>query len=203
MSYHYNNSYYVDYEDYFEEEFEEEDEINFIIPKSELPSRLYRVLLPIGFSSTRYSSAQGFKAKKTGYLDVKDPRKLFDAVRSHLNWESEEPSPFISTFNSKSHAVSWGLSWISKNPEEQGAVKLVEIDPRRITTGKGTLRPILSVGDMVSEIEGLLPGFMTEDQVEDEFLVLQEIPKKAIIRVVDIYVAEVEVADFDFIDDAF
>jgi hypothetical protein len=95
-----------------------------------------------------------------------------ELLRNHFVWRCKIPSPFISLFRDKDHARRWAAPLITANP---GMVcSLYEIDPARLAEGI-----IFNASQLVDVFEVRLP-FAARSRTEDEYLVLQRIPKEAI-----------------------
>ncbi|EGX52278.1 hypothetical protein AOL_s00043g67 [Orbilia oligospora ATCC 24927] len=149
----------------------------------EYPNRLYRVHFP-GVSHTIYSDAGGFECCADGFIQICNYDHLAEELEIHLNWYSDEPSHFISTFGTQSHAFNWAQKQIDKGRARDATVMV--IDPDKIKNANGNPIPILGVQDVIEQYPGLLPNGIHESWVRDEFLALYKIPARAIVDRYDI-----------------
>ncbi|KAE8893186.1 hypothetical protein PF005_g7946 [Phytophthora fragariae] len=126
--------------------------------EGQVPARLFRV---------RYSGNQSLKARAKP--SFKSPSDFKVMVESHLKWCSCEPTPFVSLFASKDHAITWARQLLGHGYRD---VVLLEIDA-------GRLSPLFCVRDLVQHrgVRTTLPGYL----YEDEYLVLRKIPKKSVV----------------------
>ncbi|KAG6615370.1 elongator complex protein 6 [Phytophthora cinnamomi] len=126
--------------------------------EDQIPARLYRV---------RYSGNPSLKARAKP--SFKSPNDFKATVEAHLTWCSCEPTPFVSLFASKDHAMTWAQHLLEHGYRD---VILLDVD-------SGRLGPLFRVRDLVEnrEIRTTLP----EHLYEDEYLVLRKIPKRSVV----------------------
>ncbi|KAE8893188.1 hypothetical protein PF010_g7954 [Phytophthora fragariae] len=124
----------------------------------EVPKVLWRV---------RYTG-QSLKAGAKPSFNTKQQFKR--AVELHLNWSNRIPTPFVSLFDTREHAVQWARRHFELGYDD---VFLLKIDAAK-------LGPVFRVRYLVqdSDIHTLLP----ESMYNDEFLALRKISRRSIIR---------------------
>ncbi|KAE9348134.1 hypothetical protein PF008_g7497 [Phytophthora fragariae] len=113
--------------------------------EGQVPARLFRV---------RYSGNQSLKARAKP--SFKSPSDFKVMVESHLKWCSCEPTPFVSLFASKDHAITWARQLLGHGYRD---VVLLEIDA-------GRLSPLFCVRDLVQHrgVRTTLAGYLYEDE---------------------------------------
>ncbi|KAF3274003.1 hypothetical protein TWF970_008207 [Orbilia oligospora] len=132
-----------------------------------------------------HDDAGGFKCCAKGFIQICNYNHLAEELEIHLNWYSNEPSHFVSTFGTESHAINWAQKQIEKGIAQDAT--LMVIDPNEIKKTSGKPFPILKVQDVIEQYPELLPNGIRESWVRDEFLVLYKIPAQAIVDQYDIW----------------
>ncbi|KAI9745075.1 MAG: hypothetical protein M1818_001353 [Claussenomyces sp. TS43310] len=132
------------------------------LPSFEIPSKLYRI---------HYAGSQtgcddgGFWAVELRYCT--SVSRALETIESHVNWWSNEPSPWISTFSNRAAAENWALTWKRNNNGQDCDV--VEIDGSRLLDCL-----IVRVRDVLHPMERPYSSM--------EYLVLHHVPQDAIVR---------------------
>lgn len=137
-----------------------------------VPDTAYRIICPA--SKTSYTSSNGFQAADQSSHTPSD-EEFRAAVINHLDWYAESPSPFVSVFFERRHAVNWAGKW----SEHRGGVPC-----RTATIRLDQAKIIYSVKPIIQDLN--IPTWLTPAQYEDELLILKEVSAKAIIGLEDV-----------------
>ncbi|KAF4035390.1 putative tyrosinase Copper binding domain-containing protein [Phytophthora infestans] len=87
-------------------------------------------------------------------------------VESHLNWYNRKPTPFVSVFEDREHALNWaGL--------RGDQVVMLEVNASQLGC-------LFSVWSLV--MSGLVNTRLSDHVYQDEYLVLRGIPEQSIIN---------------------
>ncbi|ETN16666.1 hypothetical protein PPTG_05824 [Phytophthora nicotianae INRA-310] len=126
--------------------------------EDEIPRTLYRV---------QYDQSMSLRARANPVFTSRAHFK--SAVEDHLVWGNREPSPFVSTFAHRQHAMNWANSQCQRAEQ----VSLLELDASQLDR-------IFSVRDLVNyrNVHTNLP----ESMYEDEYLVLGKIRRRSIVE---------------------
>lgn len=137
------------------------------VPRRHLPLTLYRVDYP-GARAT-YSKRQGFQA--AGTFTPQQFTGLRRAVEYHLNWHSKVPSPFISAFRNKQHALNWANIWRRNNKNKKCCITEMKVYADDDVV-------LFRLGYLVDKL-----GISTElhpSQYQSEYLFFRHIPSEVI-----------------------
>ncbi|KAG9046749.1 hypothetical protein FS842_000802 [Serendipita sp. 407] len=135
----------------------------------DFPITLYRVHYP--GSQTTFSEHFGFQSASnfTPYRFA----GFRNAVTYHMDWQCDVPSPFISTFRNRLHAIQWAATWRENNDHQP--CEIVEL---RIAASDG-----VAVFRLATLVEGLsVPTRLDPSQYRSEYLCFHTIPAEAVVR---------------------
>jgi hypothetical protein len=139
------------------------------VGRESLPLTVYRVDYP--GAQTTYSQQWGFLA--AGNFTPHHVTGLRRSVEYHLNWQCRTPSPYISVFSNRQHALNWARVWSENNG--YGTCDIVEI---RIKREHGVM--VFCVADLVTRFR--VPTTLMPAQYHSEYLCFRCIPSEAIVR---------------------
>ncbi|KAG8852731.1 hypothetical protein FRB91_006065 [Serendipita sp. 411] len=137
--------------------------------RGDFPITLYRIHYP--GSQTTFSRQLGLESASdfTPYR----VKGLRNAVKYHIDWQCDIPSPFISTFSNRGHALNWARTWRANNGDQP--CKIVELV---IEANDGVA--VFRLADLV---DGLgITTTLEPSQYRSEYLCLHNIPPEAIVR---------------------
>ncbi|KAF2636457.1 hypothetical protein P280DRAFT_552952 [Massarina eburnea CBS 473.64] len=139
-------------------------------PPTAIPTLLYRVHR--AGAQTRYSFSTGFSAKnQTTIVNYTSALSRFGIA--HLNHQTNISSPFISVYDTHSHAEAVAKHFTAKYGED---TYVVAVDTRHFARG-----PVFRAADLLAK-EGELGELSAENMWlhQGEYLVMYRIPAQAV-----------------------
>ncbi|KAG8814488.1 hypothetical protein FRC19_001708 [Serendipita sp. 401] len=137
--------------------------------QEDFPITLYRVHYP--GSQTTFSEHFGFQSASnfTPYRT----NGLRNAVTYHIDWQCNTPSPFISTFSNREHALNWARIWRGNHNLQD--CQIVEL---RILANDGVA--VFRLADLVNALG--ITTTLEPSQYRSEYLCFHNIPARAVVR---------------------
>lgn len=89
-----------------------------------------------------------------------------DAMQSHLNWRSKNPSPFISLFDDKNHAINWAKKLVSNRRAEAEDVVILIYDAHMVRCYDQ--QRIIKVHDVIPNFSWYKDEWLVEGFVQGE-----------------------------------
>lgn len=134
-----------------------------------IPQYVYRVHR--AGAQTKYDFSTGFRSKNQTTIINTTPL-LRQFALAHINGQTNVSSPFVSVYDSRTHAENMARYYSQKYSDE---TKVVQIDTRHL--GRG---PVFRVADLLEGKNDEM-GAMQIELHKGEYLVLYKIPPHAVV----------------------
>ncbi|KAF2273334.1 uncharacterized protein EI97DRAFT_161578 [Westerdykella ornata] len=134
-----------------------------------LPTYVFRVHR--AGAQTKYDFSSGFRSKNQTTI-INTTAILDQFAMAHINGQTNISSPFISVFDSYTHAEDMARYFAQKYGDE---MKVIQIDTHHLARG-----PVFRVADI---LEGKMQvmGRMEEELHKGEYLIMYRIPAQAVV----------------------
>ncbi|KAK0672645.1 hypothetical protein QBC41DRAFT_13107 [Cercophora samala] len=144
----------------------------------DLPPYLYRIQHRT--TQTRYSESGGLEASDTttlfGETSEKDAFK--QAVENQFTWDFKHPTPFISFFSDKTHAINWGFCLKKWGPRSR-----TDDDWSILTIDTSCLQNtyVFKLSTVIDELDVKIPKTAEDAHKPGGYFCLHRVPACAIV----------------------